>query len=193
MGTIFFCGDKALKAHTPGGVCAAHPGGLCVVGYTWLRPLASTAFSFSGFFSFFGSLFLGCQSSVHGTSPMCDRYSYELLFQLVPVGHSLLFFARSLDDPLLRMPSSILGVVSVFAPVEHPLTFLRLFVLCWGLDSTSLILGRFVLSAKSAFPPFFGDSHSMRRYLRPCSILSSFFLSLSLLFFPPLSVLCSRC
>ena len=136
MGTIFFCGDKALKAHTPGGVCAAHPGGLCVVGYTWLRPLASTAFSFSGFFSFFGSLFLGCQSSVHGTFPMCDRYSYELLFQLVPVGHSLLLFARSLDDPLLRMPSSILGVVSVFAPVEHPLTFLRLFVLCWGLDST---------------------------------------------------------
>ena len=45
-------------------------------------------------------------------------------------------FARSPDDPLLRMPSSILGVVSVFAPVELPLTFLRLFVLCWGLDST---------------------------------------------------------
>ena len=106
MGTIFVCGDKALKAHTPGGVCVAHPGGLSVValGYTWLRPLASTAFSFSGFFSFFGSLFLGCQSSVHGTFPMCDRYSYELLFQLVPVGHSLLFFAGSLDDPLLRMP-----------------------------------------------------------------------------------------
>ena len=38
------------------------------------------------------------------------------------------------------MPSSTLGVVSVFAPVELPLTFLRLFVLCWGLDSTSLIL-----------------------------------------------------
>ena len=111
-------------------------GGLCVVGYTWLRPLASTAFSFSGFFSFFGSLFLGCQSSVHGTSPMCDRYSHELLFQLVPVGHFLLSFARSPDDPLLRLPSSILGVVSVFALVEHPLTFLRLFVLCWGLDST---------------------------------------------------------
>ena len=97
MGTIFFCGDKALKAHTPGGVCAAHPGGLCVVGYTWLRPLASTAFSFSGFFSFFGSLFLGCQSSVHGTFPMCDRYSYELLFQLVPVGHSLLFLLPGLS------------------------------------------------------------------------------------------------
>ena len=61
----------------------------------------------------------------------------------------------------------------------------------------SPILERFVLSAKSAFPPFFGDSHSMRRYLRPCSILSSFFLSLS--FFPsvasclPLSVLSSWC
>ena len=116
MGTIFFCGDKALTAHTPGGVCAALPGGLCVVGYTWLRPLASTAFSFSGFFSFFGSLFLGCQSSVHGTFPMCDCYSHELLFQLVPVGHVFLSFARSADDPLLRLPSSILGVVSVFAP-----------------------------------------------------------------------------
>ena len=136
MGTIFFCGDKALKAHTPGGVCAAQPVGLCVVGYTWLRPLASTAFSFSGFFSFFGSLFLGCQSSVHGTSPMCDRYSHELLFQLVPVGHFLFHFARSPDDPLLRMPSSILGVVPAFAPVELPLTFLRLIVLCWGLDAT---------------------------------------------------------
>ena len=138
MGTISFCGDKALKAHTPVGVCVAHPGGLSVaaLGYTWFRPLASTDFSFSGFFFFFGSLFLGCQSSVHGTFPMCDRYSPELIFQLVPVGHSLLFFARSLDDPLLRVPSSILGVVSVFAPVELPLTFLRLFVLCWGLDST---------------------------------------------------------
>ena len=78
-GYIFFCGDKALKAHAPVGVCVAHPGGLSVValGYTWFRPLASTAFSFSGFFSFFGSLFLGCQSSVHGTSAMCDRYSHE--------------------------------------------------------------------------------------------------------------------
>ena len=47
----------------------------------------------------------------------------------------------------------------------------------------SPILERLVLSAKSAFPPFFGDSHSMRRYLRPCSFLSSFF-SFSLLFFP---------
>ena len=150
--------------------------------HTWLRPLASTTFSFSGFFSFFGSLFLGCQSSVHGTFPMCDCYSHELLFQLVPVGHFLLSFARSAGDPLLRLPSSILGVVSVFAPVEHPLTFLRLFVLCWGLDSTSLIIGRFVLSAKSAFPPFFGDSHSTRRSLRLCSILSSF-LSFCLLFF----------
>ena len=90
---MFFCGDKALKAPAPVGVCVAHPGGLSVValGYTWFRPLASTAFSFSGFFSFFGSLFLGCQSSVHGTSPMCDRYSHELLFQLVPVGHFLCF------------------------------------------------------------------------------------------------------
>ena len=112
-----------------------------------------------------------------------------------------LFSARSLDDPLLRLPSSILGVVTVYAPVELPLTFLRLFVLCWGLDSTSLILGRFVLSAKSAFPPFFGDSHSMRRYLRPCSFLSSFFsfsLSLSHVFPSgasclPLPVLSSWC
>ena len=137
-GHHIFCGDKALKAHAPVGVCAAHSRGFCVsaLGCTWLRPLASTAFSFSGFFSFFGSLFLGCQSSVHGTFPMCDCYSHELLFQLVPVGHFLLSFARSADDPLLRLPSSILGVVSVFAPVEHPLTFLRLFVLCWGLDST---------------------------------------------------------
>ena len=105
------------------------------LGCTWLRPPAGTAFSLSGF-SFFGLLFLGCQSSVHGTSAMCDRYSHELLFQLVPVGHFLLPFARSPDDPLLRMPSSTLGVVSVFAPVELPLTFLRLIVLCWGLDST---------------------------------------------------------
>ena len=79
MGTIFFCGDKALKAHAPVGVCAARSSGLCVValGFTWLRPPAGTAFSFSGFFFFFGLLFLGCQSSVHGTSAMCDRYSHE--------------------------------------------------------------------------------------------------------------------
>ena len=27
----FFCGDKALKAHAPVGVCVAHPGGLSVI------------------------------------------------------------------------------------------------------------------------------------------------------------------
>ena len=57
----------------------------------------------------------------------------------------------------------------------------------------SPILERLVLSAKSAFPLFFGDSHSMRRYLRPCSILSSFF-PLPLLFFPLwLPAFYSRC
>ena len=117
--------------------CASHTRvGFVKMATLGLGLLQAPLFRFLAFFSFFGSLFLGCQSSVHGTFPMCNCYSHELLFQLVPVGHSLLFFARSLDDPLLRMPSSILGVVSVFAPVEHPLTFLRLFVLCWGLDST---------------------------------------------------------
>ena len=46
------CGDKALKARTPFGGCAARPGGLCAValGCTWLRPPAGTAFSLFGFF-----------------------------------------------------------------------------------------------------------------------------------------------
>ena len=144
-----------LKAHTPGGVCAAQPVGLCVVGYTWLRPLASTAFSFSGFFSFFGSLFLGCQSSVHGTSPMCDRYSHELLFQLVPVGHFLCFLPGLSTTRCCECLRRSWGLCP--------------FLLRWSIRSLSSassccvgawtrpspILERLVLSAKSAFPPFF--------------------------------------
>ena len=155
MGTIFFCGDKVLKAHTPGGVCTAQPVGLCVVGYTWLRPLASTAFSFSGFFSFFGSLFLGCQSSVRGTFPMCDCYSHELLFQLVPVGHSLCFLPGLSTTRCCDCLRRSWGLCP--------------FLLRWSIRSLSSassccvgawtrpspILERLVLSAKSAFPPFF--------------------------------------
>ena len=137
-GHHIFCGDKALKAHAPVGVCVAHPGGLSVValGYTWFRPLASTAFFVFWLFLFLWLAvpWLSEQRTWHlsHVRPLLARVTLSTRSSW-PFS---LFSARSLDDPLLRLPSSILGVVSVFAPVEHPLTFLRLFVLHWGLDST---------------------------------------------------------